>query len=455
MTETKPIIRPFRAIHYPFTAATQISEVMAPPFDIISEDVQAELLKRHEHNFVRVELSEGSTEESDPDSRYARAAGVLRQWLSAGVLMREGSPSLYLLEQEFSIRDETWRRRGVFGLIRLPNEGETPVLAHEGTLAAAKADRLRLMRACRAMTSPIMLMCEDETGRLAGLLHEVSRDPDAAGEDRDGIIHRVWVLTDPGVVGAICEATGPGPLFIADGHHRFETAQAHRREMRRAFPDAPPDAGFNFALGLVTSARDRNLRIFPTHRLISGLGAAGREKLRAQLGNCFDVQPRSISGDQAEDIRRWLDGAPADRHIFGAYCGDGEYSMLMARDDLLPEGASVVEGLDVSVLHRTLIDPLLTGVGAMCSEAEEITHDAHATGMAAAGARLTYTTDEREAVAAVDRGGYDCAFFLRATRVEDVIAAARAGERMPGKSTYFYPKVPAGIVLSDASEHPI
>jgi uncharacterized protein (DUF1015 family) len=229
--------------------------------------------------------------------------------------------------------------------------------------------------------------------------------------------------------------------------------------MRRALPGASPDAAYNFCLALVTSARDPNLRIFPTHRLISGLDQAVRANLREQMAECFDLEQHrlseSMSAKSGGEIRSWLDGVPRERHVFAAYYGGGTYCTLVAREDMLPEAASVVDALDVSVLHQALIDPLISDPAALCDPTAEIAHDAHATGVAAAGARLTYTTDEREAIAAVDRADYDCAFFLRATQISEVIAAARAGKRMPGKSTYFYPKVPAGIVLSDASEKPV
>jgi len=411
--------------------------------------MRGELLARHPHSFVRLELPE------DGEDRYAQAAALLSNWLAEGVLTRDPEPALYLLEQEFQVADRRLRRRGVFGLVRLPGEGENYVLPHEGTLPAPKADRLHLIRACRAMTSPILLMHEDTEAALIHLLNEVEGEPDAAAEDSAGVAHRVWVLREEGRKQALCAAVGPGPLFIADGHHRFETAVAYRDETREANPEAPPEAGFNYALALVTSAKDDGLEIFPTHRLVSCPGENAAEAIKALMREHFEVHEWPLPDPTSLGRQPWLEGTAPDRHVFGAYCGDGSYYVLIARDDILPPPASVVERLDVSVLHRYLVDPILSGSGAAPDADGRVSHDSQGAAPACPGARLRYVTDEQQAISAVDRGDYNLSLFLRPTRISDVIAAARAGERMPGKSTYFYPKVPAGIVISDASLEPL
>jgi len=454
MTRPDRVIRPFRAVRYQIPRDRDLSAVLSPPYDIISEEMQRALHQRDEHNFVRIELPMGSASEKGPESRYHRAAGALRQWMADGILVRERTPSCYVLEQEFSVGGRAWRRRGVFALVRLPEEGEKHVLSHEGTLPEPKADRLRLLRACRAMASPIMLLCEDPDGRLASLLGQIGGEPDAVAQGSAGTIHRTWIVSGAPATDAICRAVGAGPLFIADGHHRFETAMSYREEMRRAFPEAPEDAGFNFALALVTSARDPGLVVLPTHRLISGLDEAAREQLRTCMERSFEVRELPCPDTEARDCQRRLEEAEPNDHVLGMYCGDSVYRILVARDEAVPGDESVVAGLDVSVLHDRLVDPVMAGGACPPDEDGQVSHDSHATGVTGRGTRLTYTTDEQQAVAAVDRGDYDCAFFVRRTRVADVLAAARAGERMPGKSTYFYPKVPAGIVLSDASSEP-
>jgi len=452
MADADWIFHPFRAIRYGQLGSGDLSRLISPPYDIISERRRAELYARDEHNFVRIELPHGTAE-----TRYQEAARTLREWLQEPVMWRDECPTFYLLTQAFSTRGRPCVRRGMFGLVRLPEASESYVLSHEGTLAEPKADRLKLMQACRAMTSPIMLMLEDQDRKLLDLLRG-GLDLHVAGRtamDDDGVTHHISCLADPTALEHISEAVGAGPLYIADGHHRFETAVAYRDEMRARYPEAPATAGFNYALALVNSAQDDALRILPTHRLISGLQDGGMQELRQCIDEWFEVEERPLPrSDEAPDLS-WLAETRPDVHVFGAYLGQSELLRLVAKRKALPRSASVVERLDASILHRYLVDPALAGTSCAAAVGARISHDSDAAGPAARGPRLTYTTDAAQAIAAVDRGDYDVAFFLRPTRVADVIAAARASDRMPGKSTYFYPKVPAGLVLSDASEEPI
>jgi len=455
MTEPITVASPFRGLRYHLQRHGDLSDLVTPPYDVISQTMQEALYQRHPHNFIRLELPQGAASDTESDSRYARAAASLAEWREAGVLLRDTSPSLYVLEQEFSLRGRSWRRRGVFLLIRLPEEGESYVLAHEGTLSGPKADRLRMMRACHAMTSPIMAMCEDPQARLAELLQQVQGLPEATAEQDGEVAHRLWPIQDPAVIEAIVSAVGPGPIFIADGHHRFETAVTYRNEMRQSLPQAPPDAGFNYALALIVSAEEGGLQILPTHRLVAGVHEDCTDRIKARMTEFFDVHRWELPDPESLGSQPWLEGVAPDRHVFGAYCGDGHYYVLTARDEMLPPAASVVDRLDVSILHQHLIDPIVQSVEDRPETDGPVSHDSHTAGSACRGARLTYIVDEQQAVAAVGRGDYDFAFFLRPTRISDVLAAARAGERMPGKSTYFYPKLPAGMVFSDASPEPI
>ncbi len=449
MAGPETILSPFRGIRYEPAPGRDLSQVMAPPYDIISEAMRAELVARHPHNFVRVELPE------EGEDRYARAAALLHGWMAEGILRRDSEPALYLLEQEFEVADRRLRRRGVFGLVRLPEAGEDYVLPHEGTLAAPRADRLHLMRACRAATSPILLIHEDPEAGLIRLLNEVKGEPEAVAEDSQGVIHRVWMLGAEDSRRAICAAVDRGPLFIADGHHRFETAVSFRGEMREANPEASPEAGFNYGLALVTSAKDEGLEIFPTHRLVSCPDENAREAIKALMRERFEMHEWPLPDGRSLGRQPWLEGMTPDRHVFGAYCGESSYYVLIARDEVLRPGTSVVDRLDVSVLHRYLVDPILSRAGPAPDDDGRVSHDSQSTAAACAGARLRYVTDEQQAIAAVERGDYNFALFVRPTRISDVMAAARAGERMPGKSTYFHPKVPAGIVISDASPEPL
>ena len=445
------IVRPFRGIRYQTPEYRDLSAVTAPPYDVVSEAMRAELLGRHEHNFIRLELPQDRADQEG--SRYLQAAATLRQWLDEGVLVQDERAALYVLEQEFASGGRGWRRRTVFALARLPEKDERHVLAHEGTLSAPKRDRLELVRACRAMMSPVMVMIEDPESRLLALLHQVAAEPDAQAEDCSGVRHRMWVIQDESAVGAICSAVGSGPLFIADGHHRFETAVAYREEMRSAHPKAPADASFNYALVCVASAADEGLKILPTHRLIAHQDGGCLDRFKQRMADQFAVE--KLPAPQGGEILSRVEEAKPGLHVFAAYCGDGHYYLLTARQEAPEPRQSAVDSLDVSVLHSRLIDPVLASARVPTGEDGRVSHDSKADRIPCRGAHIAYITEEAQARAAVDGGDFEIAFFLRPTRVSEVMAVAAAGQRMPGKSTYFYPKLPSGFVLSQASEVPI
>jgi uncharacterized protein (DUF1015 family) len=428
MARSSSVISPFHGIRYRTAESRDLSSRMAPPYDIIDASLQDDLYAQHEHNFVRVELPRPPEPETEERSRYTQAAATLESWLAGGVMVREERPAFYTLEQEFTAYGERWRRRGVFAALRLPEEDERYVLSHEGTMAGPKADRLKLMQACATMTSPIMVMSEDTGSKLLSRLQQTQREPDATATDREGVAHRLWVVDADEEVDAIRSAVGAGPLYIADGHHRFETAITCRNGMREAYPSAPADAGFNYALAFVTSARDEALKILPTHRLISGLGARGTAAMKRRISEWCEVKQVSAAECRGERIQRLLSSGSRGGHTFLVCGGDGARSLLTVRQEKLRPSASAVASLDVSILHEYLIDPVLAEVG----EA----------------ATLSFVHDEETVVRAAERGECDFAFLLRPAGVQDVLRAAGAGERMPQKSTFFFPKAPAGLVVS-------
>jgi len=426
------IVYPFRGVHYDTAKTHDICLLIAPPYDVISPEMQGELYARDARNFVRLELPRADEADTETESRYTRAADTLRSWLAEGVLVREDAPALYVVETEFSLAGRTGRRRGVFALVRIPEEGEHYVLAHEATFSGPKADRFQLMMATQAMISPVLAMCEDAEAEVLRALQSVARPPEAEAADDGGARHRFWIVRDQSLINAVRAAVGSGPIYLLDGHHRFETARAYRDAMRRTHPTAPESAGFNFALMLLASARDEGMRILPSHRLVSGLGPEGVAWVTSRMSEYFHVHPRPRPDwDRVDDLLQ--EESARGRHVFASYCADDSFVVLAAKEELLPVSDSPVDQLDVTVLHRELLD-LITGLG-------DVT--------------ITYAADPRAAAEAVSRGECDFAFFLRPTTVEQVIAVARAGELMPHKSTYFYPKVPAGLVISDASPEPI
>lgn len=236
-----PIIRPFRGIRYNPERFPDLSAVLSPPYDIINPERQHELYAQHPQNLVRLELAKTGDTDTEEDNRYTRAAADLQSWLQEGVLIKEEQTALYVVETEFRVGSQSWRRRGLFAAVRLPEAEEGYVLEHENTFAKAKQDRFQLMQATQAMISPVMSLVEDREGRLLDLLNSLPAEPDAVGEMEE-MTHRLWVVRDGATIAAITEAVDAGPIYIADGHHRYNTARRHQEEMRRQFPEAPAAA---------------------------------------------------------------------------------------------------------------------------------------------------------------------------------------------------------------------
>jgi uncharacterized protein (DUF1015 family) len=425
-----PIVRAFAGLRY---RREDLSSVLAPPYDVISPEQQERLHRRDPHNVVRLELGYG---DAGGDDRYARSAQTLDLWRQEGILGYDDGPCLYPCEHGFKLRGRTQARVGVLCAVRLTPFSEGQVLPHEGTLKAPREDRRRLMLACRAQISPVFALHDDPGGRMAGLLSEMMTDEPVAEAEIDSERHRLWRREHDELTDQYCNALGTGPLYIADGHHRYETALAVRDELKQAHPDVPSDAAFNYVLALLCPAEQPGVVILPTHRLVRFPGDDERAGFARFLARHFDRRPIPCALDNVAEAARslidMLDEADATGR-FGMYTRSEGCSLLSIRPDFLPSepGPGGVNELGTVLIHRLLIDPALGGDGL----AEGV----------------SYVMDETEAVRRVDEGMAECALFLRPTTVEQVKRVAAAGLRMPGKSTYFYPKAPTGLVINDVS----
>jgi uncharacterized protein (DUF1015 family) len=438
-----PILRPFRGLRYDAAAVGDLSAVISPPYDVISPDEQARLLARHPRNSVRLDLPEVRPGD-EAGAQYRRAAADFVAWRTDGTLRKEPAAAIYAYEQAYRLPGQAAAvqlrtQRGFFARLKLePFEPRGGVLPHERTLGGPKEDRYRLLRATGANFSPIIGLYRSGA-RSAELLDRLmGGNPEIEVVDDDGVGHRLWVAStaDPErreIVRELLDLAGRGPVTLADGHHRYETALRYRdeRAAARACPEDPP---YEFVFSLMFDTAGTNLLVLPTHRLVTGepageglLEAAGRffrvERLpsAAELQAAF-AEPRARSlGDRAgQRIGLYSRGVAAILHPNPA-----------ALAPLLdPAASEVLRWLDVSVLAAGL--EALLGV------------DRAAT----AGGRLSYTKDVGEGISAVDSGAADSAFLLDATPVAAVAAVAEAGELMPQKSTYFYPKPATGLMIS-------
>ncbi|MFL5723293.1 MAG: DUF1015 domain-containing protein [Chloroflexota bacterium] len=434
-----PEIRPFRALRYDRSTVPDLGLVVAPPYDVIGPDEHERLLARHPLNVVRLDLP---TEErgDEPDDRYRRTARTFAAWRSDGTLHKDPRPSIYVYEQTYRVpgSDVTRTQRGFFARLRLEPFGPgSNVLPHERTLPAAREDRYKLLRATGVNTSPVIVLYEDQSAAGRGVLDAVTASPPTSDiEDDDGVRHRLWVVSADGedapTVAPLIAAAAGGPVFIADGHHRYETALRYRDE-RRMSRSCEEDPAFDYLLTLFVDIAEQ-LTVLPTHRIVHGLGDDGVERLLDRLGGLFDVR-RDVGRDEL--IARFEAAAlsTGGAGIFGLWTRRGGALLTAQRDafeSLLPAGSAAVRGLDVTLL------------GVALERLAGLDPDAVASGS------VRFTKSAAEAVDRVDRciDGADAAFLLEPTPITSVIEVAREGDVMPQKSTYFYPKALTGLVIN-------
>jgi uncharacterized protein (DUF1015 family) len=434
-----PEIRPFRALRFNASATADPALVVAPPYDVIDEAQRRRLLARHPANVVRLDLP-GVEQGDEDDDRYRRAARTLATWRSDGTLHKDPHPSLYLYEQTYRVpgSDVTRTQRGFFARLRLEAFGPgSGVLPHERTLSGPKEDRYKLLRATGVNTSPVVVLYDDPEGHGSAVLNATSRPAEVDLVDDDGVRHRLWAIHADGegveAVAPLLAAAARGPITIADGHHRYETALRYRDE-RRMSRSCEEDPAFDYILTLFLEASEQPLTVLPTHRILRGLGDAGVAALLGRLDELFEVR-RDI--DPAE-LRRVFDSiglADGGAGRFGLWTRAGG-ALLRARrgafEPYLPTGGSALRHLDVTLLGIAL--ERLAGISAE----------------AVAGGAVAYSKSASDAMRRVDDhdDGADAAFLLEPTPVASISAVARDGDVMPQKSTYFYPKALTGLVIN-------
>ncbi len=432
-----PEIRPFRALRYDAEVAGDPARLVAPPYDVIDPALHETLLARHPRNAVRLDLPAVVPGE-DPDERYRRVAHTIGDWRSDGTLRKDPRPSIYVYEQTYRVPGTAVERtqRGFFARLRIEPFGPgSSVLPHERTMSAPKEDRYRLLRATSLNTSPVVGLYEDPAGGSAKTLATATAgQPVIDLVDDDGVHHRLWAVPadGSGLVEGLIAAASAGPLYIADGHHRYETSVRYRDE-RRVNRSGETDPAFEFVLMLFLDAGDA-LTVLPTHRLVRGLGPAGVERLATGLERLFAVTPSTTEAVTARFEA--AGGLKGGEGRFGLLTRDGAWLLEARRETLAPlqaDGGAAVRSLDVSLLGAAL--DALVGIDAAA---------------VAGGGRVSYATSAFEAAAAVvsGEGGVDAAFLLEPTPVASILAVARDGDVMPQKSTYFYPKALTGLVLN-------
>jgi uncharacterized protein (DUF1015 family) len=412
-------VSPIQAVHYDLGKVGVLADVVAPPYDVVDDQQRAELAARSPYNVVELDLPR------DPDGGdpYDHAAKLLEQWSGEDVLIRDSGPTIWALEQDYPAPGGSrLTRRGFLARVKLAPYGEG-IRPHERTQPGPKEDRLRLTRATRHNLSPIFALHPgDAWSHLAPAL-----DGDAWGEvtDGDGITHRVWRIEDPAVHKAIAQELAPGELLIADGHHRYETSLAYQDEMGEGGPA-------DYVLMALVSLEDPGLTVFPTHRLISGLEGdpAKQEALGSGLRELFEVD--EVPADDLDPAG--TDGVGVfgyvDSHFKRAY--RLRLASNPALDQALAGRSEAYRTLDAAILEELVLK------GILGMSTDDI----------AAKRGIGYTPSVDEASRKVETGDYQAAFLLRPTPVDQVREVAAAGETMPPKSTYFFPKLLTGLVFN-------
>jgi uncharacterized protein (DUF1015 family) len=426
--------RPFPGLRYDAGVVGDPAAVTAPPYDVIDAAQRDRLYAQSDYNVVRIDLAR------DPDP-YASAAATLATWRAEGAVAADPRPGLYLYAQKFPLPDGSTRERvGVIGALRIERFESGKVRPHERTLQKAKDDRYALLQATGVSLSPIFGLVSAPELDLAALV-PTTRPPDVDVRGKDGAHDRMWRLDDPAVIARITAAVEPHEVFIADGHHRYETALRYRDERRAAAGAAAPPLGeapYDYVLCYLTTMESAGLVIFPTHRVLATLDLVPAA-LRGALAEHFTVVELPWSAEGLATLLRRLDAAATDRasdvaSLGVAVAGARELWLCTAPTSVLPFAATVppeLRVLDVTVLHQIVLAGILR----------------LSIGDRGGAPGLTYTQDAGRALGLVERGEAAAAFFLPATSVGDLRAVGLAGLTMPEKSTYFFPKLLTGLVF--------
>lgn len=437
-------IVPFRGILYNPARVGDVSRVMAPPYDVISPKKQDELYERHPNNIVRIILSKTTPEDREGADRYSRAASDLNKWMGEGVLSQDERPAFYYYTQTYTLKDGTKHtRKGFIGLSRLVDFGKG-IHPHERTLSGPKADRLRLMQACDANMSCIFTLYSDPALTVNHLLEGAvsGKAPDIEAVDDDGIVNRVWRVDDPAVLKAVTGSMDDKSLFIADGHHRYETALNYRNMMREKTGRSGGNEPFDFVMMYFSNMDDEGMTIWPTHRVVHSLNGFDPDRFLASCGEFFETREFAYEASTEPGVRaaflKELEKSGETAVSLGLHIRARDKYYLLALKagvmdtvfgDTIPE---VFKGLDVTVLHSLIFAKVL----GMTQEAQEKQEN------------LVYVKSFDEAISACSNDNNQLVFLLNATKIEQVKSVALAGFVMPQKSTYFYPKLLSGLTLN-------
>jgi uncharacterized protein (DUF1015 family) len=434
-----PEIQAFRGLRYDLGHVGALSDVVAPPYDVIDPEFRDQLYKRHPANVIRLILNRQEPGDDENENRYSRASRFLRNWRREGLLQLDPDPAVYVYHQQFEYDGQKFNRRGFMCRMGLQRFGEGNIYPHEQTHAAAKADRLLLTQACRANLSQIFGIYPDPDNTAQNLLERnIQGMTPLEATDHLGVVHRMWPVTDVKTIAEVSAVLGPKPMYVADGHHRYETACTYRDLLAKEHPlDANHPA--NYVLTMCISMNDPGMIVLPTHRLFRGLPDLTSAQLIERLGDSFTTRVMGEGPDLADLVWTTIESED-EQGTLGFYTtADRRWVLAKVTDagrrrmaEIASEHSGDWQGLGVAILHRLVIETLL-GAGEL--------------------PKPHYVHQVSEVVEGLESGDPDGGHFPLAALVmpatlDHIRSISEFGERMPAKSTYFYPKLLGGLVIN-------
>src|SRR3989339_724246 len=430
---------PFAGLSYNKKKLKKFNKVISPPYDVISPEEQAAYYKESDFNVVRLILGKEFPGDTEYNNRYVRAAAFMSGWLRHKILLLDDKPAFYVYEQRFSVGGKKYSRIGFIGIIRLEDMGKGKVYPHEETFPKAKLDRLQLMRATNANLDCIFSLYSDKKGKIDKVFRDaMRRKPLIDTKDPTGAVNRVWRLDNKSAINRLTNEMKDKPVFIADGHHRYEAAIRFKEEMKIRNTKFTEDEAYNHVMMYFTPLEGKGLVILPIHRVVRPMEFFDPIRFEQDLGIYFEVTPYPAKKTTNTNVRRKLlkdlQKAGETKHAFALYLGNYRYYLLILRTEELidemveEEKPRAWKHLDVTILHYSVFDRLL-GIG---HETED---------------KVIYVKDDAEAFDLVDKKQAAMAFIMNATKIEEIIAVASDMEKMPHKSTYFYPKLTSGLIM--------
>ena len=423
------LVKPFRGVVYNMKKIKDARSVMAPPYDIIPPATQETLYRKHPQNIIRLELGRILKTDSARNNRYTRAGKFFTSWLKNNTLIQDEKEAFYIYGQEYTDRGRPITRIGVLGLMSFGGGPKDGAMPHEKTLKAPKEDRLNLMREVKANLSPIFVLFEGRGKKLTPFLKSycASHRPLVTVRWDDGR-HKIWRLDDPAAIEKISAGIGASNLFIADGHHRFETAKNYARELAKSGASRQAVERAKALMVYFVESDEKMLTVLPAHRLPRDIGTLDVATIMKRLEPYFTIEKKPSFTAMMRRL-----GALTAKHAFGMYAGEGRYYILRLKDPRQSDRAikdkpKDWKRLDVSILHFFIFR--------------------HVLGIKDTDDNVEFVKDPREAARMVDRKELPLAFFLNPTKAAQVRRIARLGERMPRKATYFYPKPLTGLVIN-------